>query len=68
MNVVESCENSIDIDVADFDSAVLSWKDLAYEPQESSRLGCQIRLTKEMIDCPTQLEIRIPEGVNNVWS
>eukprot|EP00934_Nitzschia_sp_Nitz4_P005954 Nitzschia sp. Nitz4//scaffold23_size168460//85662//86494//NITZ4_002221-RA/size168460-snap-gene-0.103-mRNA-1//1//CDS//3329543641//5944//frame0 len=49
--------------------AELDMLDLAYDPEDSSRLGCQIRLTeKMMMESSTKLEIRIPAGVNNVWN
>jgi hypothetical protein len=44
--------------------------DLAFEPREgSSRLGCQVRLTPQIIDnFPDHgLEFEIPERANNLW-
>ncbi len=38
--------------------------DLAFEPKSTSRLGCQVKMTKE-IDGMT---VTIPSGVNNFWS
>ena len=42
--------------------------DLAYEPKDSSRLGCQVKLTPTILNSPIQqqLEVTIPSGVNNV--
>mmetsp|Transcript_5730 Transcript_5730/g.7237 ORF Transcript_5730/g.7237 Transcript_5730/m.7237 type:complete len:283 (+) Transcript_5730:59-907(+) len=37
--------------------------DLAYEPTEYSRLGCQIRLSKDL----EGLKISIPDGANNLF-
>jgi len=39
--------------------------DLAYEPTETSRLGCQVVMTKEL---GNGLVITIPSGMNNFWS
>jgi 2Fe-2S ferredoxin len=46
----------------------LDMLDLAYEPKDSSRLGCQVKLTPTILDSLTQqqLEVTIPAGVNNV--
>lgn len=42
--------------------------EMAYEPNEdSSRLGCQIRLTPKLLQLP-RIAITIPAGVNNVWN
>jgi ferredoxin len=46
----------------------LDMLDLAYEPKDSSRLGCQVKLTPIIMGAPIQLEITIPAGVNNVWN
>ena len=41
--------------------------ELAYQPDwESSRLGCQVRLTPPLLELP-RLAIALPDGVNNVW-
>jgi ferredoxin len=42
--------------------------DLAYEPKDSSRLGCQVKLTPTILNSPIQqqLEVTMPSGVNNV--
>jgi 2Fe-2S ferredoxin len=50
--------------------AELDMLDLAFEPrEESSRLGCQVRLTPAQINISTTpLEVTIPCGVNNVWN
>jgi ferredoxin len=37
--------------------------DLAYECSETSRLGCQLTLTKDL----DGLEVRLPDGVNNLF-
>jgi len=52
--------------------AELDMLDLAYQPTESSRLACQVRLLKEPPsstdpDEPV-LTVTIPPGVNNVWN
>lgn len=41
--------------------------DLAYEPQDNSRLGCQVVLRKELLEMEEPIVITIPEAVNNVW-
>jgi ferredoxin len=38
--------------------------DLAFEPTDTSRLGCQVIMTKEL----DGMTITIPSGVNNFWS
>jgi len=43
--------------------AELDMLDLAFEPTETSRLGCQIRMKKEL----DGLTITIPAGVYNLW-
>lgn len=52
----------------DPDEAELDMLDLAYEPNESSRLGCQVQLKESMLGPPVQLQVDIPGGVNNVWN
>jgi len=42
----------------------LDMLDLAYELSDTSRLGCQVYLTKDLDD----LEVRVPAGVNDVRS
>lgn len=37
--------------------------DLAYGLTDTSRLGCQIELTKEM----DGMTVTVPDGVNNMW-
>jgi ferredoxin len=37
--------------------------DLAYEPTETSRLGCQIKMSKSI----DGITMTIPAGVNNLW-
>ena len=53
------------------DEAELDMLDLAYRPNESSRLGCQIRLTSSLLRsrglANNKITIAIPAGVNNVW-
>mmetsp|Transcript_11749 Transcript_11749/g.18522 ORF Transcript_11749/g.18522 Transcript_11749/m.18522 type:complete len:238 (+) Transcript_11749:184-897(+) len=46
----------------------LDMLDLAYDPKDSSRLGCQIKLSPELIEAPVTYEFTIPPGVNNVWN
>lgn len=46
----------------------LDMLDLAYEPNETSRLGCQVKLTPIIMGASIQLEFTIPAGVNNVWN
>ena len=42
--------------------------EMAYEPnEESSRLGCQMRLTPKLLQLP-RISITIPAGVNNLWN
>mmetsp|Transcript_21058 Transcript_21058/g.30844 ORF Transcript_21058/g.30844 Transcript_21058/m.30844 type:complete len:162 (+) Transcript_21058:1-486(+) len=43
--------------------AELDMLDLAFEPTETSRLGCQVSMTKEI----NGMTITIPAGVNNLW-
>jgi ferredoxin len=50
------------------DESELDMLDLAFEPKDSSRLGCQVKLTPDILKSPVQLEVTIPEGVNNVWN
>jgi len=38
--------------------------DLAYEPTDTSRLGCQVVMSKEL----DNMTVTIPSGVNNLWS
>ena len=43
--------------------------EMAYEPDETSRLGCQITLTPQLLQqLPSTVTITIPAGVNNVWN
>jgi ferredoxin len=60
----------IQLALPDPDESELDMLDLAYEPQESSRLGCQVKLNSELMNvCQTiKPEIIIPSGVNNVWN
>jgi hypothetical protein len=43
--------------------AELDMLDLAYEPTETSRLGCQIIMSKSI----DGITVTIPAGVNNLW-
>ena len=43
--------------------AELDMLDLAFEPTETSRLGCQIIMCKEL----DGMTVTIPRGVNNMW-
>jgi 2Fe-2S ferredoxin len=43
--------------------AEIDMLDLAFEPTQTSRLGCQIKMSKD-IDGMT---VTIPAGVNNMW-
>ena len=43
--------------------AELDMLDLAFEPTETSRLGCQISMAKDL----DGMSITIPAGVNNMW-
>ena len=65
---VEQAEMQLALD--DPDESELDMLDLAYEPTDDSRLGCQVRLTPEVMQvCQTiRPEIILPSGVNNVWS
>lgn len=38
--------------------------DLAYEPTETSRLGCQVKMSRAL----DGMTVTIPGGVNNFWS
>jgi len=38
--------------------------DLAFEPTETSRLGCQVKMSKDL----DGMNVTIPAGVNNLWS
>ena len=38
--------------------------DLAFEPTETSRLGCQIHMSRKL----DSISVTIPSGVNNFWS
>ncbi len=38
--------------------------DLAFEPTETSRLGCQVQMRKDL----DGMTVTIPAGVNNFWS
>ena len=44
--------------------AELDMLDLAYEPTDTSRLGCQIKMSREL----DGMTVTIPSGVNNFWS
>jgi ferredoxin len=48
--------------------AELDMLDLAYEPTDNSRLGCQVRLTDKLLDLSSEIVVTIPPGVNNVWT
>lgn len=53
------------------DKGELDMLDLAYEPKLESRLGCQIRLTPDLlqqIDNNSPIVVTIPADVNNVWT
>jgi ferredoxin len=55
------------------DESELDMLDLAYDRQENSRLGCQIKLTPTLLQYLIQnkvsfVSISIPSGVNNVWT
>eukprot|EP00527_Entomoneis_sp_CCMP2396_P007237 CAMPEP_0198144992 /NCGR_PEP_ID=MMETSP1443-20131203/20185_1 /TAXON_ID=186043 /ORGANISM="Entomoneis sp., Strain CCMP2396" /LENGTH=212 /DNA_ID=CAMNT_0043808501 /DNA_START=20 /DNA_END=655 /DNA_ORIENTATION=+ len=41
--------------------------DLAYEPQDNSRLGCQVVLQRELLEMEEPVIVTIPASVNNVW-
>jgi len=43
--------------------AELDMLDLAFEPMVTSRLGCQITMTKDL----DGMTVTIPAGVNNMW-
>jgi 2Fe-2S ferredoxin len=45
------------------DEAELDMLDLAYGVTETSRLGCQIKLKKDL----EGMTLTIPNGVNNLW-
>ena len=42
--------------------------DLAYEPTEASRLGCQVVLDEALLQSDDDIVVTIPAGVNNVWN
>ena len=49
--------------------AELDMLDLAYDPKDTSRLGCQIELTPELLNANlSKYEFIIPSGVNDVWN
>lgn len=48
--------------------AELDMLDLAFEPTENSRLGCQVRLTDKLLDLTSDIVVTIPSDVNNVWT
>jgi ferredoxin len=54
------------------DKGELDMLDLAYEPKMESRLGCQIRLTRDLLqqieDDDFPIVVTIPADVNNVWT
>ena len=41
--------------------------EMAFEPNASSRLGCQIRLDPELLALDGVVTVTIPAGINNVW-
>ena len=45
------------------DEEELDMVDLAYGACDESRLGCQVKLTKDL----DGLKVKIPDGVNNLW-
>ena len=52
------------------EEAELDMLDLAYDPKDTSRLGCQVKLTPQLLEAVSndlQIEVTIPAGVNNVW-
>lgn len=54
------------------DKNELDMLDLAYEPRLESRLGCQVKLTPDLLqqidpDQPPMV-VTIPADVNNVWT
>lgn len=44
--------------------AELDMLDLAFEPTETSRLGCQVKMRPDV----DGMTVSIPSGVNNFWS
>jgi ferredoxin len=52
------------LDEDSFCEAELDMLDLAYEPTETSRLGCQISMSKGI----DGITVTIPAGANNLWS
>jgi ferredoxin len=68
------CSCHIYLDQMTFDAlppaceAELDMLELAYEPAETSRLGCQVRLQKELLKAEHEITITIPADVNNVWN
>ena len=49
--------------------AELDMLDLAYEPKETSRLACQIRLEDKLLQLEEQdMVVTVPADVNNVWN
>lgn len=52
------------------DEAELDMLDLAHDPKENSRLGCQVKLNNDLLnnmDDDHSIIVTIPSGVNNVW-
>lgn len=48
----------------------LDMLDLAFEPKETSRLGCQVKLSDHLIqqlDSDHVIQVTLPSGVNNHW-
>lgn len=52
------------------EEAELDMLDLAFDPKETSRLGCQVVLTTDLLSrmqTGRSVTVTIPAGVNNVW-
>jgi ferredoxin len=47
--------------------AELDMLDLAFEPCETSRLGCQVFLKNGLLETDHEIVVTIPADVNNVW-
>ena len=41
--------------------------DLAFEPKETSRLGCQVKLDGVLAELEHEVVVTLPSGVNNEW-
>ena len=41
--------------------------DLAFEPNHSSRLGCQVELRRGLLEMEEPVVVTIPASVHNVW-